>query len=316
MTVISVMKFNSEQGVIVADEQGSGRNRTSNIINKIDYFNISKNMFLVTGGTGSGNFLYDVCKKSKKELKENKKEIHELRDAFDIIGNVLAKTRKDYRNGHCISRFGITDEEFQTGMKKIDDGSQEKINSFLMNSYEKIIDNKDERTKNFNGKLVGIGYGEEGIEIYSISHHSADARPSSVPYTTGGSGNDMASASLDKFLDKIPRSKWENINPLKGTIAILDATNDAIDYNIGVGGIPRIAIIDDKKIYEVSENNSKLSLELVIAGKYDLIPKRFQHNSIKSLVFEKGEFKSIEAEMWEQTKDADKLSLLLRGYRI
>ncbi len=143
--------------------------------------------------------------------------------------------------------------------------------------------------------------------------------PISRPYSSIGSGEDIADEELYSFFERVPREERENINPVKGLCALLNATERASAINIGVGGTPSIRILGKKgkKVEVISppENASRLAIEIVKGTRRNYLSEEFEEEAIKQLLFRGKDFQTIEKEMWAAAKNKDKLSLMLRGYK-
>ncbi len=316
MTVVSAMKFNEQEGAMIADEQSSTHIRKSDIATKIHEFKCSDSITALTGGSGASDILYEIVMKTENEIRENIKDIKYGKHISVALSQVMAKVKRKLIEQQFQSSYGLSEAELQCGQKITPEGRLT-IESGIMQEYKQYASPFSTNTHPlFQNSFLVISYdNKEGIQISSVDMKYGKFYISR-PYECIGSGSDMADNELNLFFENTPRENRNNIDPIEGIIALLYATDRAAARNIGVGGTPLIYILKKDEITIPSEENSRLAVEIVKGNKKGYLSTEFTKKSLQELIYAKANFKSIEQEMWTQAVDISKLSLLLRGYKV
>lgn len=327
MTVISAMKFNRTCGALVSDEQASTEVRKYDIASKIHELRSKDDKIAILGGAGASDVLYEAAQDTIKAIEKNQGPINSAQDLLNILGQVMSKQKRRYIEIYMQNFYGLTEAELQSGQKKLPDGSRIQLDPTILREYHALIQGERDFSQLLKNKFLSLTFDGE-VQIFSVSSSFTNPIPVSRPYSSIGSGEDIADEELYSFLERIPREERENIDPVKGLCALLNATDRASTINIGVGGTPSIKIltkatakekgkiINKVIITSPSENASKLAIEIVKATRRNYLPPEFEEKAILQLLFRKKDFREIEREMWNNTTDKKKLSLLLRGYKV
>tara|TARA_Y100000310_G_scaffold343323_1_gene450412 strand:- start:67 stop:1098 length:1032 start_codon:yes stop_codon:yes gene_type:complete len=317
MTVISAMKFNESEGAIISDEQSSTDSRKYDNSEKLYDFS-HENMTFAVGGTGALWVLYDIAKKfgryfedySKNESKQNI-EKNGVDYLVDIFSSLMLNEKRTRFDSHLKFKFGLSEKDFIRGYTREEDGSQNQISELLMRNYHEYLTNGVSHIS--NNHFIGIGKDKNEIGIYYLG---MEEKPfsSSNQYLTAGSGQDSADIELSSFFDKKTREERKNIDPVDGLVALISSTETASKKNVGVGGLPHMKILKNNSIITPSENNSKLSTEIIKASQEGYVSKDFQNESIYNLLFDNGNFENIEDEFMKQSHNLQAMNRMLRGY--
>lgn len=322
MTVISAMKFNKKEGAIVADEQSSntGTLRKQDLATKVHVLESKEQGVLgIMGGSGASDVLYDTYLTVQECLAVNQGKIKSKNELTTVIGKMMSNVKRKYINGYLQNLFGLSETEFLMGYKINPDETKTPIHESWMQRYSRIISGSSEEqlTGFLNNVFLILASDAQGVELYYASMALANAYPISRPYEAIGSGSDMADSELYSFFESLPREERDHIPPVKGIAALLTATDKASTRNIGVGGTPFIYIVKDGKILpSPHENNTRLAVEIVRGTRKGYLSPDFELSALNTLVYEGGDFKSVEKEMWKESKNPDQLSLLLRSYKV
>lgn len=321
MTVISAMKFNPRDGAIVSDEQSTtGYFRKYELATKIHVLTVPEGgIYGLMGGSGAAGVLYETFQAVQEFLPQYQKEIKSKRDLASLVGRCMTSVKRKYVNGYLESSFGLTESDFICGYRTVQDGSKVPIHELLTRRYFQVVSGSPEErvSEILNNAFLMLTTDADGIELYLSTMGLSNATPVSRPYETIGSGADMADGELSSFLESLPRAERENIDPIRGIGALLWATNRASTKNIGVGGTPFVYIIKDGKLSgSPEENTTRLAMEIVRGFQRGLLPRSFEEEALKALIYNDGDFEAVEQEMWKQAKSSSELSLLLRNYKV
>jgi len=105
MTVISAMKFNSNDGAIVSDEQTTMGSRTDYLSTKLNTIRVEdKGITTIFGGTGASDVLYEVIMDSSVAISRNTENITEGRDMVNIVGKVMTQDYLSFIHKKCIMK--------------------------------------------------------------------------------------------------------------------------------------------------------------------------------------------------------------------
>lgn len=314
MTVISAMKFNDREGAIVADRQSSvmGSGRKYDIAEKLH--SLSKDRVrMIYGGAGLADVLYGASVMMEDAFSKNVPK--DTDEAMDFLRNCAVYQRRRIINSYLENTHGINETVLQQGMRKIGGDMVPLSPDFKVSVLERM---GVELIRGLNeNQFLAIVNDQSGLNICYISLSNGVPFRSPRPYEVIGSGSDKADGELYSFFDQFPIEKRHEIDPVKGIVALLSATDKASRENIGVGGVPQIAIIKDGKIIQPSEQNSQLATEIVRATQKNggLLPKDFSYDAVRRLIFEGEDYKKIDNEMWVATPDIRTLSFFLRGFK-
>lgn len=319
MTVISGMKFNQNEGAIVADEQSSGAIRKYELATKLTVLdNSDKTVKAILGGTGAADFLFDVTQQLPFAIQRSPNPIAEGKSMAYIIAQVMGGVKGQYIDGYLYDKFRLREVDFQIGHVTAQEGSRP-IDPSLMQQYHQLIAGQGEISQLINNAFLVLAADKEGLQLYNVSTSLANPVPVARPYESVGIGSDTADSVLYEFFENTPRNERTDVNPLDGIAALLNATDRASARNQNVGGTPLIAIVKNGEVIMPDENHSKLGVEVVKAAKRGFVPGGFVREAIGSLMYVPGTFPLVEAAMWEQAKKLGakrSLELMLRGYKV
>ncbi|MBU1111474.1 MAG: hypothetical protein ABIG93_02950 [archaeon] len=322
MTVVSAMKFNENEGAIIADEQSSNlfanrkydlATKVHTIIDRDEDNSDGSTIKVVIGGTGVTNILYEISEKSVKYANSTK-NITCGNDVIQLCKQIMADTRRQLLDSFIEVNTGWNRKEILSGGRKLADGSTESVTEILIGEYKRSIEEAG-KSDIFNNAFVAISFDKFGFKLYELNMGLPKPFLISGPYSTVGSGRDMADGELYSFFEKIPRDERHDIDPIDGIGALLSATEKASMRNIGVGGTPMISAIINGTIVNPNENNTRLSVEIVKAYNSGFLPDQFYKEAIANLIYGSGDFKVVEKVMWEATEKPEELSRMLRGYK-
>jgi hypothetical protein len=309
MTVVSAMKFNAEEGAIIADEQSSN-GRTYNFATKVRTCE-GEGVSAIYGGSGAADVLYDIDLRLRDVVEKNRAHLTSTRQIASALAQVMGNVKRDLVNAKLQGLLGLTEGEVQTGTRVVE-GKTLPLVPWTTDQYLKIV-NSDSNPLINNGMVVLAK--DKRIEIYSLIMESTSPLPIARPYHTIGSGSDTADNELHDFVARIPREQRENINPLHGLAALLYSTDRAAMRNLGVGGTPLLKIVKGDTTITPGESDTRLAMEIVRAQENRLLTPEFRDDALHSLLYGTGQFEAVDHAMWQNTSDSTQLSKLLRGYK-
>ena len=165
------------------------------------------------------------------------------------------------------------------------------------------------------GISILLGGMESGkFSMYNINSEGTGIRVSQQ-YDSIGSGSDESMKALSGYVEQLPRDQRDSINREEGLVKVIDATNASSRINVGVGGVPSIAYINDKGVRSPNEQTCILASELVKGLDVGLLDKTFVYRSVADLVYDNGDPNKIGEEMKSKAVNWDKLDRHLRGYK-
>ncbi len=316
MTVISGMIFNEREGALVADEQASTHERKYDISTKIHELLDEKGAIALMGGSGASDVLYDVVCRTSDYLQRNKEKIFGGRSIAAAAGEIMSQVKRQYIDGYLKNLFGISEAEFHTGLRSLPDGTKVPIHDSLMRRYHQIIEGHDSGFNPLiNNAFIVLTY-DGKIQLFRVSMGLENPIPTERPYDAIGTGADKADDSLSDFFEDTSRDERKNTNKITGLSTLLYATERASVRNVGVGGTPYIKIIDGGKVITPNEANSRLAAEIVRGTKRGHLPQEFEREALEALLYNNGNFETFEKAIWEKATNKEKLSLLLRRYKV
>ncbi|MBW2964981.1 hypothetical protein KY363_05995 [Candidatus Woesearchaeota archaeon] len=311
MTVVSAMKFNEEEGAIVADEQTSTAARKFDIGEKIHTIE-QEGKVVLYGGAGASDILQAVHKRTQFNVE--KMNLSTCFDIASLMGKIVANTKNSYIDGHLKANYGIGFDDLRRGYSVDEHGKLEIDPAVKQAAWDSV-------QKQSIAELVYFGFlvltkDAAGVGVYRLASDNEMPFASARPFDCIGSGRDVAERELSAFYANLPRDSRHSIGPVEGVCQLLYATDMASRINIGVGGTPAIAVIKEGKIVKPCENSSRLAGEIVYGARKGLLPEGFMHDAVDNLVFKGAKFSDVNSEMLNAAKDREALVLVLRGYKV
>jgi hypothetical protein len=313
MTVVSAMKFNDKEGAIIADEQSSTQIRKYDIAEKI--YSIEKDDRIVLfGGAGAADFLFNA----KNDIDDlvGRRKFDSAKDIAGAISHVMAVLRKQHIDSYLRANYHVSLMDLQRGFKIDPDEGEVKLEKEYKQNVWNMLNLNKGLNEFVSGGFLILTAEQSGINIYVASSARDKVIPCARPYECIGSGSDMADAELSDFFDHLPREDRKSVDDTMGIAQLLHATERASKVNIGVGGTPYIVVIKDNNIITPSENNSRLANEMVKVWKKGCLAEDFVMSRLHSLIYANANYEQINKEMWDASKDPERMNMMLRGYKV
>ena len=143
MTVINGMKFNENEGALVADEQAStSHGRKYDTAEKLHDYSIN-GLTLIVGGTGYSDILYDISENEFRKWFDNYKENANKSEITNngpeyLINNfnmIMLAKKRDLHNDHLFAKYGYTEEDILRGHRISGDGEKDSIHENVVREY-------------------------------------------------------------------------------------------------------------------------------------------------------------------------------------
>ncbi|MFH1174956.1 MAG: hypothetical protein V1725_07530 [archaeon] len=305
MTLISALKFNDNEGAIIADERSSSQIRNFDVAQKLNVMNDKQNAYtLLYGGSGAADVIYGI---SANHLKQSYPSVQ---DAMRGLSKSILDEKRRIQDAYLLANFNVTLEDLQRGFRlvngeRIDLQDKEKIFAALNNQLGQMLD--------FG--FLALAKDKQGAGIYRLRSGLAVPETVARPYECTGSGSDMADTVLSEYFEQKPRESWNNVPPIEGVALLLNALGKASQRNVGVGGTPSLYVIRDDKVYAPAEGEMRLASELVRASEKGLLTKEFSREGLDALVFQSAAYGDVNKQMLAQATNPEALQLFLRGYK-
>ena len=299
MTIVLGMRFSPSSGLLAADEQTSYGARKSDFSEKIYVAPGGDLPSMLAGGAGSAQMIRRVMMRYNDSEERGVEVFHRIVHASKIAAF------DDYLH----SKYGVGINAFHTGL----DARGNPIGEALKRRIEGAIDtNGSEIADMVNNSFVIIE--PATMDIWTTGMLSPTLFPSPRPYAITGSGADIADARLSTFYTGVAREDRANIPFMNGLRAALLAMDDSARMNVGVGGVPSMAVVRDGAFYRPTQRNSRLAVELVRSEDKGLIEDGFVDENLEQLIEDDRSFSDVYRNFPRAAKNRTKLDLFLRGY--
>tara|TARA_Y100000310_G_scaffold345406_1_gene464610 strand:- start:6058 stop:7002 length:945 start_codon:yes stop_codon:yes gene_type:complete len=314
MTVISAIKGKGWGGM-VGDTQSSTQLRKSNTTEKIDTFTSNGTRVLV-GGSGTSDILYEVITELRHELEGTPYDVRAFKDK---LSHHTEKVLRDAVRQRLRSSFNLSEDDVLRGCRvsKGESGVERveiKPETLSQANQVYLAEHSALEYARHNAFLL-IGQDERGVEIYKVG---ASFRPNQVRRECDsiGSGYDEADKVLTKFMRDLPREERHAIGFITGMYALIKATNEAAEINVGVGGTPVITHFDKEGIHVVGENQSTFASEIVKVAEGNLIERTPAYKALEEILRNPdADYKRIRGRVFGRGTKYRTISEYLAGYK-
>jgi hypothetical protein len=329
------MKFNREQGAIVADEitwhlgfkYGYLPTRYGDSISNLlteDYE--KKNDFVcLYAGVGFPCLHEEVVRKSRNSILKDPECINDLDKAGEIVHNHFQETTSRYINDRLRFLMGFDRDEFNKG-KFLCEGKEYEIKQeAVVNEVRKIIKNQDKSDtykRIFNNDAVMMGYDKEhGMRAYSITNSGKDME-FAYPFGGIGTGQEIGTKMFsDVFYRMQLEERRKGFNFSDGLFLLMNCFVESGDFDNKSGGYTQIMLVDaSRKVFgkstkEINDHNAHLATEVIRAYRWGFISRETAQSMTDKLITEQENWKQIETELFDTASDPELLRKYLMGYK-
>ena len=300
MTLVLGMRFSPKSGILIVDEQTSTPMRKTEIADKIYEDGERPLPGFITGGSGSSDVIYRTVLEYSQRPESGPRAFNEA----------ARRVKHEVVDDHFRLRYGVGVGAFYTGLLP---GTDQPVSRSLMERMERFFDSNGAEISDFlqNGFVI-LEPSDMSLSIAGTGVPSV--LPIPRPYVAIGSGSDSAEISMSQFYDRISRERRFALGFTEGMRGAIKAADEASKRNMGVGGVPSMAIIKDGAFYRPSQRNSRLAVEIVRSDNEGLISDGFVDEALEEIVEDPGSFAKVNHSFIRAAKDTERLALFLRGY--
>jgi len=263
---------NRKTAVVIADTEVSGYGRKSDSFTKLEQI-ANDNYHVVIFGTGLGNDLGRIL---------NKKQLLQEEKLDDFIKNIQEELKKELER-RMQNYIDANKKSIEIAASAIADEKRKR--QFVDNETGKLLRGYEEYQRDMGQSLISVvGYDKEEDRIRKFHVTYVDYSEGFIPADQIGSGKDGAHMYFSK--------KTQGIDPVELTTAdLLFHAASAYSWsttNIGVGGTPRIAIIDKDGV-QIKEGNEVAALTTATnAYQAELLTKEEINKVVKQMLSKRG----------------------------
>lgn len=343
MTSINAIRFNRYQGAMVGDETiSTGGGLTYHTSDKVQGCipSVVREAYGVVGGmatTGSCS----VGESLKQELHDwilgcYKAEVEKsgqrpatfltLEQMAAGLFDLVVRQKHRWISERLRAEFGFDVPEFIAGSYERA-GRKEEIKD--RDVIRRLTDWMS--WKNMEPEVEGIflnaalfaGYDNAtGCQIYHIDLRDGYWHRVQNCYFAEGSGRQSVDPTMYGFVERLRIDERRgDIDPVEGLVAMLGALNSASEHEVGVGGYPTVMLFDGRapiarRQREIMDNRSWLATRVVKAFGHGYLDRASCHSLVDGMLFGDETFESAYDRFWAASKEPERLSRLLRGYKI
>lgn len=245
MTCIEMLKLSNTKYAAMSDERETwtGLGRYADVASKIDIFNP-----YVAMSAGRVDNKIHIINRFKTRFKEKMA----FEQAIEDFKNIFYEVYHEKVEGAVLAKYGSSWDKFEKGQfpKELEKQLIEELNFFA---------GRD----GFGTVFIFGGYNPDlkDVEIYHISAPK-NANPLRH-YAVEGSGFDRAQLEISDYIESLPKNRRDNI-PIGDGIRVLSRGLMRATKNVGVGGVPEIAIGDDSKAKKLNYKTCILACNIAV----------------------------------------------------
>lgn len=299
MTVVVGMRFSPRTGLLLADEQTSYGARKSDFADKIYVQNGEELPYLIAAGAGAADIIYKALIRYDARADHGVQPFHEA----------VQETKRIVVDEYLFSKYGLSTAAFHSGV----DPAGRPLAANVSSRLENIFDSHGgEINQLLSNDFVLLE--PHDMSFWRTSMMLPTLIPIPRPYVTVGTGLDGADAYLSRFYDDVSREDRMNIGFAQGLRAALAATDESARKNLGVGGVPSLAIVRDGRFLKPSQRSTRLAMEIVRAANKGIVDEGFVDDGLEQLVEKPESFERTNRAFVKAAKSRSALDMFLRGY--
>lgn len=337
MSTVFMMKFNDEQGAMIADEStwhlsfkyGYRRaNYGDHVMPLLDAAGIQRHgIAAVYGGVGFPSLHFEVVENAQAALREDTDLVGSSLEQLSEV--VFARYQQAHRrmiDDRLRFLFGINCNELNA-LSFNRNGRDFQINQeTVIEDAKKILhyqEKSDPMIRIFENTAAVMGYSErEGIQAYYLS---SDHKGLDFAYALAvlGEGNQVASHIFGKIATTMDLpERRRGFSLVDGLAILLDVAANTARFQGKMGGYFQLALIDGRapttaqKILEISDHRLKLATEIAMAHSWKLLSRPVALELIEGLILRDMPFDDAEQQLFSKASDSNMLRLGLMGYKL
>lgn len=335
MATIFFMKFNRDQGALVADEMtwhlgfkyGYRPSRYGdNIMNLLDTETSLKNEFAaVYAGIGFPSFHFEVARNARKKLNTDGETIGDLDKTSEFVENIYQDVHARLINDRLRFNFGFDRDQLNNRKFKYEGKEYEIKQESVINEAKKILnfgDKQEAYHRIFENEGLVMGYDKDnGIRAYHIQN-SGRGLDFAYPFDAIGAGKELGTkifADTNYRMQLEERRKGFSFSD--GLFLLLNCFIESYDFNMKTGGYFQLFMIDGKREFlneltrERNDHNCHLSAEVIRGYRWGYLTRSIAQPLIDRLIIQGEDWEQIENEMFEASSDPGMLKKHLMGFK-
>jgi hypothetical protein len=257
MTLVTMMRFDENSLMAMADEQTSTSIGKSNVRTKINLVYDHDKRKIIMGNTGKSYvniaFTQSVENKLKNRGMSIDKALYEAREFFvDFRTQKLEEFMK-------VKFPGVNLQSLYTGKVNKEPFSRE-----IFNMVKTVLDGTETSMKSILGGSVLFGSYDPniGTQVHYLKYRDCELSPIGMIPGVIGSGSLVANNILRKYLSSKPKNERENLDHTEAAITMLHSYNGACESARGVGGFPTIYYLNEGEMTVVDDNCAYLAAKI------------------------------------------------------
>ena len=342
MPIVNALRFDYKRGAILSDEEYWHRRRrrtffSENLHNIVpEQISDKTGLEAVLGGAGSPTFFLDVIRTVRSRLAvylpENGEELKEgapstLEELGKIVLEELHKALKRRLENVIRLYFGFGMDDLNQGSFDFNGESVEILQDLVKKEAREVSSGKGKVSfinDLIESRGVLFGYDEKkGVTCYYINVKEGVLSVTSGGFEAIGNGKYASGITFAEFLNgKILDERRGGFDPVEGMIILLKSGLAAVQYFSEVGGAFNIIYLDNtagshaERYHEIPYHTTTLAAEIVTAMECGALDYEKAYNLMGSLMFGGSSVEKVEKKLFASVPDADRLHLLLEGYKL
>lgn len=335
MATVFFMKFNRDQGALVADEMawhlsfkyGYRPSRYGDsILNLLDeQFSAKNNFVAVYTGVGFPSFHFEVARLAGNTLKKDGTLTGDLDKTGAAVQNIYQDVHARMINDKLRFNFGFDRDQLNNKKFSWDGKDYEIKQDAVIQEAKKIMkygSKEDAYHRIFDNEGLLMGYDKEnGIRAYHIGNDGRGL-DFAYPFDAIGPGKEIgtkifADTNYRMQLDQ----RREGFNFSDGLFLLMNCFVEAYDFNMKTGGYIQVFQIDGKREFfksltdEKSGHNTHTVAEIIRAYRWGYLERREAQPLMERLLIHGEEWEQVEDEMFAKSSDPASLKKHLMGYK-
>lgn len=336
MALVNFLKFSTDAGAIVADEE---------------YWNIffrkrmhGDNLYLlvapdierdwgvnvVYGSVGYPSIHLEIVTETRKILRERFKDNltpgpMRVKDVARIAFDVLQAAVRRRIDQKMMFYYGFTTGELNAGSFGSDGESIPIEMDAVKSAARKLAsrETKDTLLKSvLDSKAAVFGYDAEGITGYYLAGENSIMGYVHEGFEAIGSGKYASGLVFGQdFKTKTLKMRQAGYEPAEGLLELIDSAFLASEHFKEVGGNLNIIMLNrsarksENRAVEIFDDRARLATEIVKALRASLLDREAAIRLLDRLIVKSRALESVDAELFEKCSDPVALHFILRRYK-
>lgn len=335
MATVFFMKFNDDQGALVADEMtwhlgfkyGYRPSRYGDqILNLLDEGFSSKNNFAaVYAGVGFPSLHFEVARGARDALMVEHGCIGDLDRTSEVVQGVFQDAHARLINDKLRFFFGFDRDELNLGKFKYLDKEYEIHQEDVVKEARKLLkfqDKSEAYQRIFDNEGLVMGYDKDnGIRAFHVDNEGRGL-DFAYPFDVIGYGKEIGTKIFaDTNYRMMLEERRKGFTFSDGLFLLMNGFVEAYDINSKAGGYVQVFMIDGKREHlknltaEVHDHKSYLAAEVIRAYRWGYIKRKTAQGMIDRLLIQGEDWEPIEKELFKSASDPQKLRKYLMGYK-